>query len=333
MPQTALIIGGTRNLGPDMATALLEAGFAAAVFHRGVTQSAALPAAVERLHGDRGDEAALAAAIGSRNFDVVIDTTLYNGADAEAAARIFDGRTGRYVMLSTGQVYLVRAGLTRPFAERDYAGPTIPAPTTSKFDLDNWSYGIHKRAAEDALRAARFPVTILRLPMVNSERDHFHRLRNYLARVRDGGPILVPDGPHLPLRHVYGKDVVRAVMRAVSTGIDGAFNVGQDETLTIDGFLARFGAEARIVRLPPKLLWERGLMPNCSHFSEPWMSSLDNGLGKAALGLTYTPFDSYLAALVRDFDTNPAPVPGYEQRPLELAYAGGSSSAAAPARS
>ncbi len=321
MPQTALIIGGTRNLGPDIATALLEAGFAAAVFHRGVTHSAALPAAVERLHGDRGDAAALQAAIGSRSFDVVIDTTLYHGADAEAAARIFDGRTGRYIMLSTGQVYLVRAGLTRPFAECDYAGPTIPAPTTSKFDLDNWSYGMQKRAAEDALRAARFPVTILRLPMVNSERDHFNRLRNYLARVRDGGPILAPDGPHLPLRHVYGKDVVRAVMRAIATGIDGAFNAGQDETLTIDDFLARLGAETRIVRLSRQLLWERGLMPNCSHFSEPWMSSLDNGLGKAALGLTYTPFDSYLAALVRDFETNPAPPPGYEQRPLELQLA------------
>ena len=320
MPQTALIIGGTRNLGPDIATALLEAGFSAAVFHRGVTHSPALPAAVERLHGDRGDPAALGAAIGSRSFDVVIDTTLYNGADAEAAARVFAGRTGRYIMLSTGQVYLVRAGLERPFAERDYAGPTMPAPTNSKFDLDNWSYGIHKRAAEDALLAARLPVTILRLPMVNSERDHFHRLRNYLARVRDGGPILVPDGPHLPLRHVYGKDVVRAVLRASAAGIDGAFNVGQDETLSIDDFLARLGAENRIARFAPQLLWERGLMPNCSHFSEPWMSSLDNTLGKAVLGLTYTPFDTYLAALVSDFEPRSAPPPGYEQRPLELQF-------------
>ena len=40
--RTALIIGGTRNLGPDIAAALIKAGFAVTVFHRGVTQSAAL---------------------------------------------------------------------------------------------------------------------------------------------------------------------------------------------------------------------------------------------------------------------------------------------------
>jgi nucleoside-diphosphate-sugar epimerase len=324
LPQTALIVGGTRNLGPDIAQALLDAGYAAAVFHRGVTQSAALPAAVERLFGDRSDPGALSSAVGSRTFDVVIDTTLYNGPDAAAAARIFAGRTGRYVMLSTGQVYLVRLGPARPFAEHDYAGPLMPAPAASKFDLDNWSYGIHKRAAEDALRgAAGFPVTILRLPMVNSERDHFHRLRNYLARVRDGGPILVPDGPHLPLRHVYGKDVVRAAMLAIEAGIDGAINVGQDETLTMEDFLARLGVSAaRIVRRSARELWERGLMPNCSHFSEPWMSSLDNRQGKQSLGLTYTPVDTYLAALIRDFEANPAPPPaGYAQRPRELELA------------
>ncbi len=220
-------------------------------------------------------------------------------------------------MLSTGQVYLVRVGIERPFAERDYAGATIPAPETSPFDLDNWSYGMGKRAAEDALIAASFPVTILRLPMVNSDRDHFHRIRNYLARVRDRGPILAPDGPHLPLRRVYGKDVVRAVMRAVSAGIDGAFNAGQDETLSIDGFLSGIGA-ARISRLPARFLWERGLMLNCSPFSEPWMSALDNRLGTEALGLNNTPFDACLAALIRDFGINAEPPPGYEQRPLEL---------------
>ena len=94
---------------------------------------------------------------------MVVDTTLYNSPDGESAGRIFTGRTGRYIMLSTGQVYLVRAGLDRPFAERDYAGPVVPAPANSKFDLDNWSYGVHKRAAEDALTAAPVPVTILRL--------------------------------------------------------------------------------------------------------------------------------------------------------------------------
>ena len=275
---------------------------------------------MERLHGDRRDPVALAAAVSSRNFDVVVDTTLYNGPDAEAAARIFEGRAGRYIMLSTGQVYLVRVGLERPFAEPDYTGPTIPAPMDSAFDLDNWSYGIHKRAAEDALTGARFPVTVLRLPIGEQRARPFPpypQLSRANPRRRtdpdSGGPT------HLPLRHVYGKDVVRAVVTVLESGADGAFNIGQDETVTIERFLDQLaGRSVEIVRRPAKLLWERRLMPNCSHFSEPWMSSLDNRLGKQVLGLEYTPLDSYLKALIRDFETNPTPPPGYEQRPAEL---------------
>jgi hypothetical protein len=54
------------------------------------------------------------------------------------------------------------------------------------------------------------------------------------------------------------------------------------------------------------------------------MSALDNRLGKAALGVRYTPFDEYLEALMRDFIEGPfLPLPGYEQRPRELAVARG----------
>ncbi|MBM3784932.1 MAG: epimerase [Acidobacteria bacterium] len=292
----ALLIGGTRNLGPDIATALLEAGYSVTAFHRGVTNPEILPAAVERVYGDRSDEAALARVRG--DFDAVVDTTLYTGADGEKTARTLGGRVGRYVMLSTGQVYLVRVGPARPFREEDYDGPLMQAPPAENaFDFENWSYGIHKREAEDALRGADFPLTVLRLPMVNSERDHHHRLRRYLGRVRAGLPVLIPDGPHLPLRHIYGKDAVRAVLRALEANIDGAFNAGQDETVTIDEFLGKIGATVR--REPAAELWAKGLLPDCSPFSEPWMSSLDNSLGKKVLGLRYTPFDEYLQALLR----------------------------------
>lgn len=329
---TALIIGGTRNLGPDLTAALLEAGFAVSLFHRGVTPPPPLPPgrkAVEFLHGDRSDASSLAAAIGAREFDAVIDTTLYNGPDAAAAARLFrNGRAGRYVMLSTGQVYLVRdPAPARPFRESDYAGATMPHPgaTASAFDLDNWTYGVEKRAAEEALLAEpALPVTILRLPMVNSARDHHYRLKNYVARLRDGGPILLPEGPDLPVRHVYGPDVVAAVLRAMA-GPAGVYNVGQDETLTIEDWLARVAqrcgvsAGLRIQRVPAARLWELGLLPRCSPFSEPWMSALDNTLGKQALGLRYTPVNATLDALVPAAMAEGAPPVGYAtQRAAEL---------------
>src|SRR5262245_16238113 len=118
----ALIIGGTRNLGPGIVGAMLENGYQATVFNRVQTQDD-IPSEVERLHGDRRDPAQLASAITGREFDLVVDTTLYNGAEAQAAIDLFSGRTGRYLFLSSGQVYLIRNGVQRPFKEEDYPGP------------------------------------------------------------------------------------------------------------------------------------------------------------------------------------------------------------------
>jgi hypothetical protein len=168
-----------------------------------------LPRQVERLYGDRGDPQVLRAALGKREFDLVVDTTLYNGRDAEPIVDLLLNRTGRYIFISTGQVYLVRVGLEHPYREEDYAGPVMPGPLqSSAYDYENWVYGVEKRAAEDVLMRGwverRLPVTTLRLPMVNSERDYHNRIYGYYLRLCDGGPILIPEGPGLPLRHVYG---------------------------------------------------------------------------------------------------------------------------------
>ena len=302
------------------------------VFNRGQTQADLSPQ-VERRYGDRSNPAQLQDAIGAREFELVVDTTLYNQRDGRAASRIFENRTGRYVFISTGQVYLVREGLKRPYHEKDYAGPLIPEPPLPlAFDHQNWKYGIDKRAAEDVFMCAwnerRFPVTILRLPMVNSERDHFRRIHGYLLRLSDGGPILLPQGTDLPLRHVYGKDVVQAVLRlARSTAGKGeAYNISQDETVSLEAFLAmlaaRVGVLLRLVRIPRAELEAARLLPDCSPFSDPWMSALDNAKSKAEIGMVYTPLAAALDNLVESLREQGAmAVTGYAKRPLELELA------------
>ena len=120
----SLIIGGTRNLGPSIVHALLQRGYAVAVFNRGQTRDD-LPEEVERLRGDRTNPEELKRVLSGREFDLVIDTTLYTGTEAEAAVELFTGKVGRYIFLSTGQVYLVRVGAERPYKEEDYAGQPI----------------------------------------------------------------------------------------------------------------------------------------------------------------------------------------------------------------
>ncbi len=326
----ALIIGGTRNLGPSIAARLIEAGFRVTVFHRGFTL-APLPPGVDRIVGNRSREEDLRRVAGSGSFDVVVDTTLYDGRDAEAVARVLDGRVGRYLMIGTGQVYLIRTGLERPFREDDYEGPVMTEPVSYSRDHEDWLYGAGKRAAEDALgqawRERGFPSTVLRLPMVNSERDHHHRIHGYLARLLDGGPVVAPAGSVLDLRHVYGDDVARAVavLARSGEGVGEAFNLSQDETLPLDEFLANLAAAAgtplRIARVSRDVLEERGLLPRCSPFSGRWMSALDNGKSKERLGLSYTPVAAYLPRIVDRLRAEWTAPPGYERRSEELALA------------
>jgi len=328
----SLIIGGTRNLGPSIVHALLQRGYEIAVFNRGQTRDD-LPEEVERLRGDRTDPGQLKSAMNGREFDLVIDTTLYTGAEAEAAVELFAGRVGRYIFLSTGQVYLVRVGVERPYKEEDYPGPVMAEPPKSEVsEYENWRYGFDKRAAEDVFVQAwaerKFPFSSLRLPMVNSERDHYDRIYGYFLRIQDEGPLLIPDEEGAPVRHVYGEDVVQAIMRLAESelGKGCAYNIGQDETLSLIQFLELL-AEAmhcplKLVPVPREELDREGLLPHCSPFSEGWMSSLENARGKAELGMQYTPVSAYVKKLVSYFQAvRPHTVEGYAQRPREVEFA------------
>jgi nucleoside-diphosphate-sugar epimerase len=328
----SLIIGGTRNLGPSIVHALLQGGYEVAVFNRGQTRDD-LPEEVERLRGDRTNREELKRVLSGREFDLVIDTTLYTGAEAQAAVELFAGKVGRYIFLSTGQVYLVRVGAERPYKEEDYAGPVMAEPPKSDVsEYENWRYGFDKRAAEDVFASAwtkdKFPFTSLRLPMVNSERDHYDRIYGYFLRVQDEGPILIPEDDGAPVRHVYGEDVVQAILRLAEgeKGKGCAYNIGQDETLSLTQFLELLAetmhCPLKIVRVPREELNREGLLPHCSPFSGKWMSSLENARSKAELGMQYTTVAAYVKKLVSYFQAvRPHTVEGYAQRQREVEFA------------
>lgn len=327
-----LIIGGTRNLGPGLVKKFLGRGDAVAVFNRGITSSA-LPPEIEHLKGDRTIPEQLRSAVRGRSFDVVVDTTLYKGDEAQAAVEIFSGHVGRYIFISTGQVYLVREGLKKPYKEQDYAGPVIPEPPHEhRHDYENWVYGADKRAAEDAFAEAwesrGFPYVSLRLPMVHSERDHYHRIQGYILRLHDGLPILLPEDEDPHIRHVYGDDVITSVEKAISNPRTSGhvYNICQNEIVPLTDFLRTLAemanAELRIQYLPRSILEKHELIPDCSPFSGRWMSMLDNQRSIDELGMRYTPLAEYLRRLVEHFSKNlSADIAGYRRRELELRIA------------
>lgn len=326
-----LIIGGTRNVGHFLTLELLRNGHRVTVFNRGKTRDE-LPVDVQRIHGDRSDPRSISGALGGRSFDVVVDMALYNAADAEVIAGLLDGRVGQYIFLSTGQVYLVREESPRPFAEHATDKALLPAPLHGTRDHDEWLYGVNKSEAENILLHAwqtrGFPATTVRLPMVNSERDPFHRVHGYLLRLRDGGPILVPRGKHLLLRHVYAADVLQAIMKVFETGVGKGrvYNIAQDETLTLEDFLVILAEIAgHTLHLKPinrTILENLQLLPDCSPFSDPWMSEPDNRRSKVELGMQYTPLAVYLEKIVNHYQSSHFHVPeSYLRRGEEIKLA------------
>lgn len=301
MPST-LIIGGTRNLGPDLVSAMLARGDSVTVLNRGITADT-LPHNVTRLKADRSDPRALGRALKGRSFELVVDTTLYNGPDAAATIELLLDQVGRYVFWSTGQVYLVKAGSgkleagSNGFSESDYDGPLMPEPEPGSYDHGQWTYGVQKRAAEDALRQAYeddgFPYVSLRMPMINSRRDHYGRLAEYARRIRAGEAIPVP-GKQGRLKHVYGDDVIAATLLAAQAEVPAGtcLNIAQDEALTIEEQLHIVGQALGLPRHIEKT--DRETLP----WSGTWMSVLDNSLSKQVLGMTYTPPSVYLPALL-----------------------------------
>jgi nucleoside-diphosphate-sugar epimerase len=201
-------------------------------------------------------------------------------------------------------------------------------PQEHEVDHRNWAYGVGKRDAEDVLRAAHartgFPYVSLRMPMINSARDHYRRLANYLLRILDGAPLLLPED-ELPVRHVYGSDVIAATLLAAEPVVPAGteVNVSQDETLTLEQMLQRIadaaGRPLSLRRVPRARLAQHQLLPACSPYSDPWMSALDNTRSKAVLGIRYTSAARYIPVLVAaQRHLTAADVPGYAQRPAEL---------------
>lgn len=323
-----LIIGGTRFVGALLTFRLLARGDTVTLFNRGRTADP-FGDRVERLRGDRTTPA-LAQSLAGRRFDAVVDFAAYTGDDARGAIAALGDRAGHYVFISTGQVYLVREGCPRPARELDYAGPVMPRPAEES-QIEPWTYGVEKRAAEDALAEAwatsRFPSTRLRVPMINGERDPQRRVEGYLWRILDGGPVLVPDGGLAIARHIYALDLAIAIAKILGDQrtFGEANNLCQDETPSVwelIGMLAeRLGAPDRRVALPSAALGDLPVK-EISPFTSRWMSHLDPARARDVLGFSHRPLGAYLDSMVASFLARheAEPPAGYRHRQAELRF-------------
>jgi len=135
-----LVLGGTRFLGWHVAAAALERGHDVATFTRGVSGDP--PAGVRALHGDRDDPAALPAALGDWQPELVVDTSCRTRAAARNAAAVLADVHG-YAFVSSLNAY--RNWPPGPIGAED-GEPT--------WDTEDDDYGPNKAFAEREIGAA-----------------------------------------------------------------------------------------------------------------------------------------------------------------------------------
>ncbi|TFW19043.1 NAD-dependent epimerase/dehydratase family protein [Massilia arenosa] len=197
MRKNILVIGGTRFIGKLLVQRLLAAGHQVTIATRGRAQDP-FGERIRRLKVDRRDEASLRRALQSLphdTFDVVYDQMCYSPLDAAIATRVFAGRTRRYIMASTIDVYRdLPPAVPAPHAEDAFCVLAQPIDASYPWHdpkLAVESYVAGKRQAEGYLyRDGQLPMVTVRMAHVLSGPDDFtRRLGYYVDLLRSGHPL------------------------------------------------------------------------------------------------------------------------------------------------
>ena len=301
-----LVLGGTRFIGRWIVERLLRDGHEVTLLNRGVSEDP-FATRVRRVVGRRRDPEALRAALRKRDHDVVVDVTAYQPADLRPCLELFPGHVGHYVFVSSAAVYMIRAELLPPYREAQFSGPLVPV---SDRPQSLWQYAQEKRRCEELLfecwEEHRFPITILRPPMVVGGYDYTRRSDAYLERILSGGPVILPDGGLNSWGFLWVEDLAEVVATNMANVVafGEAYNLAQSEAVSVREFVVAsaraMDVPARIVPLPASWLEAIGLGTWFSPYSHTEDVLLDCHRAEHDLLFSPTPFASWIERLAAD---------------------------------
>ena len=263
-----LFIGGTGIISSACTRLAAERGVELYVLNRGQSWRS-IPDEVTRLMGDIRDPKSAREAIGTLDFDAVVDWVAFTPEHVETDLELFRDRTRHYIFISSASAYQT---------------PPTSLPVTESTILDNpvWQYSRDKIACEERLvRAYReqgFPCTIVR-PSHTYDCSLLppHGGWTVVDRMRRGEPVVVHgDGASVwTLTHHrdFAKGLVGLLGRDDAVG--ESFHITSDEWLTWDRIhhiLARAaGTTAEIVHVPSQVIhdydrdWGESLLGDKTH--------------------------------------------------------------------
>lgn len=249
-----LFLGGTGIISTACSSLAIARGFDVTLLNR--SRRDPVPGASQIVADITAPD--IAGALGEQRWDSVIDFIAFDAEAIEQRLRLFGGRTGQYIFISTTSAY--QRPLTHPII-------TESTPLMNPY----WEYSRKKIAAEERLtRAYRdeaFPITIVRpsltygdtaVPLVLNSWAHSFTA---VARLRAGKPIVVP-GDGLSLWTItHNSDFAKALVGLIghAGAIGHAFHITSDEALTWNQIF-QMTAEAagvaapRLVHIPSDLI-------------------------------------------------------------------------------
>jgi nucleoside-diphosphate-sugar epimerase len=261
-----LFVGGTGNISLTATKALAGRGFDLTVLNRGQS-GVALPDRVRSIRADMRDPRSVAAALGEERFDVVVDWIAFSPAHVEADIRLFGGKVGQYVFISSATVY------RKP--------PPVPVTEEAPLGNSDWPYAAEKLACEERLRreheGSGFPVTIVR-PSHTYGETHIPTAVDGVGytivdRMRRGKQVVVPgDGTSL-WTMTHADDFARAFAGLLGNpdAVGESFHITSDEVLTWDQITQTIGTAA-------------GVEPEIVHIPSDFIAAVDPDLGRELLG-------------------------------------------------
>jgi nucleoside-diphosphate-sugar epimerase len=301
-----LFLGGTGVISSASTRLAAERGIDLTVLNRG-TSWRTLPDGVEHLRADARDPQSVREAIGSREFDAVVDWVAFTPDHVQGDVDVFEGRTGQLVFISSASAYQT---------------PPARLPVRESTPLRNpfWEYSRNKIACEDVLveayRDRGFPATIVR-PSHTYDRTLIPLDGGWTAleRMRQGKEVVVHgDGTSLwTLTHHedFAQGLVGLLGHPRTLG--EAFHITSDDVLTWDQIthaLARAaGVEAKIVHVPSDAIaaadpdWGAGLLGDKAH-----SMVFDNAKIRSVVpDFTATiPFEAGAREIVEWYDADPS---------------------------
>ena len=257
-PKRLLVIGGTLFIGRLLVSELIRAGHDVYLLHRKAEHP--FGRRVHNLMADRNDAASVKQAIGSTRFDAVYDLVYdwergTTSAQVEATAQLFEGRTTRYVFISSVAAY--GDGLNHH--EGDALAPDDhPNPyTRNKAMSERALFRMHQRSG--------FPIVTLRPPFVYGPGNPFYREAFFWDRFRANRPVILPSEGHRLMQFIHVRDLVELAIRVVEqkNTVGHAFNTANARAITQHELLLELARVAgvkdpQLISIPRELIHRAG---------------------------------------------------------------------------